>query len=333
MKIIEFNQFGDPAKVLGVKQMADRPLSAGEVRVRVLAVPIHPANLLQIAGQYGVGPELPNIPSCEGVGEIVELGDGVTHLNLGQNVLLLGVGGTWRDTLIAPASALIPVPPGDVEQLSMLAVNPLTAHLMLTDFVDLKDGDWIIQSAANSAVGEMVIQLAAQRGIKTINVVRREDVIPGLKSIGATEVLLDGDDLTDRVRSVTSGADIRLAFDAVGGQTFDRLIGTLAYGGSIVSYGNLTSKAPEMNTGALIRNDLRVRGFWLAKWFETASANDKQAALGSLISLITSGHIRTKVDSRYPLDEISNAVTRAAESNRDGKVLLTPNSAFHASED
>lgn len=170
MNVIEFTELGQPADVLKLKSVGDRAPGAGEARVKVLAAPIHPANLLQIAGQYAAAPELPSVPGGEGVGEIVQLGAGVEHLQVGQTVLLAGVGGTWRDEIVAPATGFIPAPPGDVEQLSMLAVNPMTAHLMLQDFADLDAGDWVIQSAANSAVGELVIQLAALRGINTVNI-------------------------------------------------------------------------------------------------------------------------------------------------------------------
>ncbi|MEO1304739.1 MAG: zinc-dependent alcohol dehydrogenase family protein, partial [Pseudomonadota bacterium] len=305
MKIIEFSELGDPATVLQLKTLPPLAVGPGDVRVKVLATPIHPANLLQIAGNYGDGPDLPSNPGGEGVGEVIEVGDGVTHLQVGQTVLLVGVGGTWRDELVAPAAAFIPAPPGDLEQLSMMAVNPLTAHLMLTRFADLQPGDWVIQSAANSAVGEMVIQLAAQRGINTVNVVRRDDVVPGLKALGATVVVLDGDDLAARVSAETGGADIRLAFDAVAGPTFERLVETLGYGASIVSYGSLSGQMPTLNMSALIANDVRPRGFWLSKWFETASDADKQGALGALVPQIASGQIKTKVDSRFPLEEIA----------------------------
>ncbi|MCR9080606.1 MAG: zinc-dependent alcohol dehydrogenase family protein [Hyphomonadaceae bacterium] len=325
MKIIEHETLGNPADVLELKQVQDRTPGAGEARVKVLATPIHPANLLQISGQYAAAPDLPAIPGGEGVGTVVELGAGVEHLQVGQNVLLAGVGGTWRDEIVAPAAGFIPAPPGDVEQLSMLAVNPMTAHLMLADFADLEPGDWIIQSAANSAVGEMVIQLAAQKGINTVNIVRREDLILPLKSLGATVALVDGPDLAERVQAATGGAEIKLAMDCVGGDTFERLVETLGYGGSIVVYGTLSGKFPELNMRALIANDVRPRGFWLQQWYTTASQEQKQAAMGALVPLIASGAIKTRIDSRFPLEEIGDAVNRAAASGRDGKVLLVPN--------
>ncbi len=174
MQKIQHQTIGAPADVLEVVDGEVVPPKAGEARVKVLATPIHPSNLLQIAGLYGVRPELPATPGTEGVGEVVELGDGVSHLEVGNRVLLAGVGGTWRSELTVSAASLFPLPDGDVEQLSMAMINPLTAWLMLTSFVDLKPGDWVVQSAANSAVGECLIQLAASMGLNTVNVVRRE---------------------------------------------------------------------------------------------------------------------------------------------------------------
>lgn len=327
MNIVEHTEVGNPIDVLKLKQIESAPLAPGEARVKVLAAPIHPANLLQIAGQYLAAPALPATPGMEGLGRVVEVGGDVVHLQVGQNVLLGGLGGTWRDEIVALADAFIPAPQGDVEQLSMLAVNPMTAYLMMTEYVDLDSGDWIIQSAANSAVGEMVIQLAAKRGLKTVNVVRREELVRPLLDLGADVVLVDGPDLAERVAEATGGGTIKLALDAVAGETYDRLVETLTFGGTIVSYGALSGEFPPMNMGALIAKDVRARGFWLNNWYEKSTPEVKAAAFASLAPLVASGQIKIKVDSRYPLEEIADAVTRAATSGRDGKVLLVPNHA------
>ena len=324
MKVIEYNSIGNPAKVLEIKDVPSRAPDEGEIRVQVLATPIHPSNLLQIAGQYGTMPKFPASPGAEGVGKIVELGAGVSHLQVEQNVLLTGVGGTWREEITAPAKAFIPVPDGDVEQLAMAVVNPLTAHLLLASIKDLNEGDWIIQSAANSAVGEYLIQLAAQRGIKTINVVRRESLAPRLAELGATVVLTDGPDLAERAKAATGGADIVFGIDSVGGDTFAHMVQSLAYGATLASYGVLSMQQPALNLVSVIFNDIRVQGFWLAKWFETASPEDKQAAFGAIIPMIATGTISSAIDSRFKLEDIAAAVTRAGAPNRDGKVLLTP---------
>ena len=185
LKYVEYSQMGNPAEVLDVKYHSSQALKAGEVRVGVLAAPINPSDLLQIAGKYGVDAVLPANPGSEGVGRVLEVSPEVKHLVVGQMVLLAS-GSTWREEIVAPAAGFLPLPdlgpvgPEVIEQLAMSAVNPLTALLMLNSFTDLEEGQWIVQSAANSAVGGYVIQLAKQRGIKTVNVVRREGLAEDL---------------------------------------------------------------------------------------------------------------------------------------------------------
>lgn len=326
---VELNQLGDPAEVLEVKVGTRMPLQAGEVRVKVLAAPIHPSNLLQIAGKYGVDPALPSTPGSEGVGRVIETFPGITHLAAGQ-LVLLAAGSTWSDEIVAPAGSFIPLPDlGDpssevIEQLSMAVVNPLAALLMLTSFADLEEGDWVVQSAANSAVGGYIIQLAKQLGLKTINVVRREGLAEELKVLGADAVLIDGPGLTEQIIEAAGGAAVTLAIDAVGGDTFTRMANSLGYGGTVVAYGALSGKPASLYTPITIFNDIRVRGFWLSKWFETANMQEKQAAFAQIIPLVASGALKANVDSRFSVKEIKQAVTRAAQSGRNGKVLIVP---------
>ena len=330
LKYVELNRLGDPADVLEVKAEQSRPLRSGEVRVKVLATPIHPSNLLQIAGHYGVDPALPSTPGSEGVGRVVETSAEVAHLHVDQLVLLIG-GGTWRQEIVAPATQFIPLPDlgspeaGTIEQLSMSVVNPLAALLMLTTFVELKEGDWIVQSASNSAVGSYIIQLAKQRGIKTVNIVRREGLAEDLQLKGADVVLTDGPDLAKQIASATHNAPISLAIDAVGGPTFTRLAESLDYGATIVSYGVMSGQPATFNPAISIFNDIRIRGFWLSKWFETAGMEDRQAAFGQIVPLVSNGFLNANIDSRFSIDEIKQAVSRAAQPGRSGKVLIVPN--------
>jgi trans-2-enoyl-CoA reductase len=329
-KYVELNRIGDPAEVLEVKEGSSRLLEKGEVRVEVLAAPIHPSNLLQIAGNYLTDAVLPSTPGSEGVGRVIETSPEVKILNKGQLVLLGGMG-TWLEEIIVPAVSLIPLPDlGEpsmavIEQLSMTSINPLTALLMLNSYVDLKQGDWVVQSASNSAVGGYLIQLAKQRGIKTVNVVRRDGLAPELMSKGADVVLIDGPDLAAKIATATNNVSVVLAIDAVGGETFSRLATSLGEGGTIVSYGLLSGKLPTLNIGLSIGKDLRTRGFWLTKWYKTAEMAEKQAAFGQIIPLIANGSLTADIDSRFTIDEIKQAVTRADQRGRNGKVLLVPN--------
>ena len=327
---IEFSRIGNPAEVLEIKYEKAQPLGAGDIRVEVLAAPINPSDLLQIAGKYGVDPVLPYRPGSEGVGRVLEVSAEVKHITVGQLVLLAS-GGTWTEEIVAPATGFLPLPnlgPVNatmIEQLAMSAVNPLTALLMLNSFTDLEEGQWIVQSAANSAVGGYVIQLAKQRGIKTVNVVRREGLAEDLMAKGADVVLIDGPDLAAQIALATDNAPIALALDPVGGKTFTRLADSLGYGGTLVAYGVLSGQPASVNTGNVIFNDISLRGFWLYKWYQTADMKTKQATFGQIIPLIAQGVLKANVDSRFSIDQIEEAVSRAAAPGRNGKVLIVPN--------
>ena len=329
-KYVTYSQLGNPVDVLEVKTEASRALNSGEVRVKVLAAPINPSDLLQISGNYGVDPVLPARPGSEGVGRVTEVSPEAKNLKVGQLVLLAS-GSTWAEEIVAPAEGFLPLPnlgpisAEVIEQLAMTAVNPLTALLMLTSYGDIKEGQWIAQSAANSAVGGYVIQLAKQRGIKTVNIVRREGLADDLMAKGADVVLIDGPDLTAQIAKATDNAPIMLALDPVGGDTYGRLANSLGYGGTLVTYGVLSGKPATLDTGKVIFNDTRLRGFWLYKWYQTATMQEKQAAFGQVIPLIANGTLKANIDSRFTVDQIKQAVARAWEGGRNGKVLIVPN--------
>lgn len=325
MKKVIYEEFGNPAEVLKVVEAPSAPPGAGEARVEVLRAPINPSDLIQIAGEYGVKPQLPAAAGNEGLGRVVEVnGPG---LEVGQLVLLLagrGEWGTWASEVTAPMSQLIPLPEGDVDQLCMLVVNPPTAWLLLRDFVELGDGDWVIQSAANSGVGGYVVQLCRARGINLVNVVRRESAIAGLKELGAEHVLVDGPDLAERVRQAT-GAKMKLALDAVAGETFGRLGDTLERGGTLVNYGAMSMQPCQMAAGAFIFRDIRVRGFWLVNWFERATKAERMETYGALTRMVLEGELFAPIDRHFGLDEIREAAAHTWKGERSGKVLVAPN--------
>lgn len=322
MQRVIYENFGDPTKVLKTVDLPSEDLSDGQARVEVLRSPINPSDLIQVSGNYGVRPPLPAVAGNEGLGRIVEVkGDG---LPVGQLVLLPAGAGTWVTELVADMRHLVPVPDADLDQLSMLVVNPPTASLLLSEFVDLKEGDWVIQSAANSAVGGYLVQLAKARGVNVVSVVRRESAIEGLEALGAETVLVDGPDLAKRVRSAT-GSKMKLAVDAVAGETFGRLGDTLEKGGTLVNYGAMSNAPISMQAGGLIFNDITVRGFWLVHWFERASKQARMALYGDLTKQIAMGTLHAPIDRHFGLDQIAEAAAYTWAGERKGKVLLAPN--------
>ncbi|MCJ8167881.1 zinc-dependent alcohol dehydrogenase family protein [Atopomonas sediminilitoris] len=313
-----------PQDVISAEPLTLPALGATQARVKVLASPINPSDVLTLTGQYGMLPPLPAVGGNEGVGEVVKVGAEVKHLKAGQMVLLPVGCGTWVSQLQAEAKQLIPLPAGDAKQLAMMTINPPTALLMLTQFVDLKPGDWVIQNAANSAVGGYLIQLAKIKGLKTINVVRRDSAVDAVKAQGADVVLVDGPDLPKRVAAATNKAPVMLGIDAVGGAATDHVAASLSQGGVLVNYGMMSGEPCQVSPASFVFRDVTLKGFWLAQWFQKATPEEQMKVFGELTGLIASGQLTSRIHACYPLEQIKEAVTAAAAGERDGKILITP---------
>ncbi|MGZ3459309.1 MAG: zinc-dependent alcohol dehydrogenase family protein [Archangium sp.] len=324
MKAVRFSAFGPPLNVVQVVDEQPGPLAPGEALVEVLATPINPSDVATLGGLYGVLPKLPAVPGNEGVGRVVDV-SGSTAVRPGQRVFLPMGAGTWRTHLKAKAERLLPVPEGvDLLQMAMLSINPPTAELLLRDFVTLRPGEWVLQDAANSAVGRYLITLAKRAGYRTVNVVRREELVPELRALGADVVLVDGPDLPAKVREATGGTELRLAIDAVGGSATTRLGDCLSQGGMVVNYGAMSGKGPSLSSAATIFKDVTLRGFWLVHWMNKTPRQEQAALMRKLAELVKEGVLRAPVDATFPLENIREALARAMESGRQGKVLLTP---------
>jgi NADPH:quinone reductase-like Zn-dependent oxidoreductase len=194
---------------------------------------------------------------------------------------------------------------------------------MLSEFVRLAPGDWVIQNVANSGVGGYLMQLARRRGLRTVNLVRRESAVAATKAQGGDVVLVDGEDLAQRVREVTGGAQIRLGIDAVGGSATDRLAQCLSEGGTLVNYGMMSGEPCRVAPSSLIFRDITLRGFWLVKWFRESSRDAQRALYEELAQGVASGVLHARVHATYPVQKIQEAVAAANGSERDGKILVT----------
>ena len=326
----QYNHRGPvPQEVIRAVEFDKPELAPGQVLVAVLAAPINPSDVLMLTGGYGMLPPLPAVGGSEGVGRVAELGPEVQGLAgvlaVGQLVLLPAGSGTWATHLVADARRLVPLPEvADPQQLAMLTVNPATAALMLSEFMTLEPGDWVIQNVANSGVGGYLVQMAKLRGYKTVNVVRREAAVAAVQADGGDVVLVDGDDLAQRVKAATGGAPVRLGIDAVGGKATDRLAACLAEGATLVNYGLMSGAPCVVSPQSFVFNDITVRGFWLAKWFRTASRDAQKSLYGELTRLVATGKLHARIHATFTVERIGEAVAAAAAGERDGKILIVP---------
>lgn len=317
-----FTSFGQPEDVIELTESSRPDLGSGQIRIRMLAAPINPADINYIQGIYGIKPELPTTPGLEGCGEVIEsLSD---TIQAGDLIMTLQPVGTWSQEVVCKDSDVLKIPRDTpVDQASMLKVNPLTAWCMLTQFKDLPKGSWVIQNAANSGVGTCVIQIAKLLGLRTINLVRREEPINELLQLGADHVFLDNQESIETIKQLTADTSPCIALNAVGGDSALRLMDVIAVQGLHITYGAMSRKSLKVPNKFLIFKRIQLHGFWVTEWMKETERHVVEETYARLAQWIIEGKLTQPVDSSFPITEIHQAVTRANQGKRNGKVLIS----------
>lgn len=336
MRIAQFTQFGEPDQVLSIVEEDLPDPGSGQVQVEVEASPVHLADLKFVSQELPFYKPLPGTPGMEGVGIITALGDGVSELEVGQRVILpirVGGHGGWRQRVNIEVQPLdsqpLMVAPLDADplQLSLVPINTPTAYLLLKEMRPIKAGDWVVQNAANSSCGRYLISLAKRWGIKTVNVVRRESLFDELYALGADVVILDGDDLHDRVAEATQNAEIPLGIDAIAGTGTTRISRCLAEEGWVINYGMLSGEPCQIPPAELFLRGLTLHGFGTTRPMGKMTAEQQTSMYEELIASVADGTLKTPIAAAYTLDEVHEAVRHAARTGEDrkGKIIITPN--------
>lgn len=331
MKAIIFEQFGEPADILQLREAADPQPQKGQVRVRMLVSPINPSDLMTVRGIYGKLPSLPATPGFEGVGIVEASGGGLLgRMLVGKRVAVLnGDTGNWCEQTVVPAKQAIPLSREiPIEQAAMFFVNPATAYIMTQKVLKLRAGDWLLQTAAGSALGQMVIRLGKEFGFRTLNVVRREAQVEELKKLGGDAVVAfdparqESADLRAAVQEKTGGTGVSAVIDPVGGATGSAALNCLADGGRMIVYGTLSAEPLSFSPRELMTPGTSIEGFWLARWMMRQKLVGKLRLVRDITRLMQAGVLVSEVGETFPLEEIRSAVTKAEEVGRGGKVLL-----------
>lgn len=350
MKSVLYEKFGEPADVLRV---ADVPLpepGPGEVRVRMLLSPVNPSDFNMIRGTYneamrkllwnrgkadaamsadpgGLRPAiiLPHTPGGDGVGIVEKAGAGFLAKRLvGKRVAVIpGRQGNWREFNVVPARQAIPV--GDdmpLEQAAAFFINPVTAYALTREVLRVPRGAWLLQTAAGSQVGRMVVRLGKTFGFKTINVVRRSDQRDALTSLGADAVIAtDKQDIAEEVARLTGGRGVPFALDCVGGASFSQVLTCLAPRGKLVTYGTLSGEPATFSPRDVMTPLATIEGFFLPQWMLTRTLVKKITVLRAVKKLVRAGVLVSDVGEIFAIDRVQDAV-RAAQNGRGGKVFL-----------
>ena len=325
MRQLQLIAHGEPSQVVELKTSPERPLGEDDVLISMEAASINPSDFLLIRGLYGIRPAFPFPLGAEGVGRVAKTGANVDDTLRGKRVLIVPTyeQGTWADEIIVPARNIVLMSDkADPLQLAMLGINPATAYLLLNSYVSLKPGDWIGQTAANSAMGHYIVKLAKLAGLKTLNVVRREEAAEQVRLFGGDNVVLEGDDLDKKVENALSGKDLSLVLDSVGGTPAGDLAKSLKAGGSVVVYALQGGKFPVMPAKEFIYRGLSLHGFWLANWMRDAPRTEIKEVYQKLGDLVADGSLSAAVEHAYPLEQFNEAFERSLKSHRSGKVLF-----------
>ncbi len=326
MKAAVFESFGNPAEVLHLRDVAEPHPGPGEVRVRMIASPVNPSDLLVVQGRYGVLPTLPSIPGFEGVGVVDEIGPGLLgRLVKGKRVTVINSqGGNWAEYAVIPARQARPIP-ADIpdDQAATYFVNPATVLAMVRHVLKVRRGEWLLQSAAGSALGRMIIKLGRHDGFKTLNVVRRHAAIDELKAMGGDAVISSEDGpIDDQVHRIVGSAGVRHAIDPVGGETGTAVFQSLADDGRLLLYGTLSGEPVQIDPRLMIAGRRIVEGFWLGHWMRNRSIPSALRLFREIAALIRLDVLNSEIGHTYPLDQIAKAAVQAETVARHGKVLL-----------
>jgi NADPH:quinone reductase-like Zn-dependent oxidoreductase len=329
MKALVFDRFGEPSEVLQLQDVPVPEPGPGQVRVRMLASPINPSDLMVVRGAYGRLPTLPATPGFEGVGIIDAAGPGllrlVRGLKPGRRVAVLnGGGGNWQEQVVLPARQVVPVS-SDLpdEQVAMFFVNPATALIMTQAVLQVARGQWLLQTAAGSALGRMVIRLGQHFGYRTINVVRRSDQAEELRRHGAEHVIASlKESIVDRVRTLTGGAGVKYALDAVGGAAGHAAVDSLGAGGRMLVYGTLSGEPISLDPRVLMVGQKSIAGFWLSEWARAQGILGMLKLFRQVQQLMRQGILTSEVGSSHVLGDYQRALTQAQAQGKTGKVLL-----------
>ena len=325
MRQLQLLAHGEPSDVIKLKTVSEPALGQEEVLVSMEAAPINPSDFLFVRGLYGVRPAFPSPVGAEGVGRVAKIGPKVDAALQGKRVLIIPTyeQGTWADQVVAPVRNIVPMgDEADPLQLSMIGINPVTAYLLLNRYVSLMPGDWIGQTAANSAMGQYIIALARLAGVKTVNVVRREEAASQVRQWGGDRVVLQGDNLHKDIEEALDGKKLNLVVDTVGGTPVGELAKSVRTGGSIVCFAIQSGQFPAISPGDFIYRGLSLHGFWLINWIRNAPRAEIQEIYQKLGDLVADGSLSAAVEHVYPLDQYKEAFEQSLKSNRSGKILF-----------
>jgi len=328
MKAVVLKDHDGTPQSLAVADLSLPPLRSGHVLIKLAATSIGPADLMFLKGQYGITKSLPVVPGFEGSGTVIASGGGLMGRGLiGRRVACLAPEdghGTWAEYMVTSTDVCIPLLKHvSFEQGAYLAINPITA-LALVEMARTGGHLAFVQTAAASTLGLMIARLAKRFQLTAIQIVRGPEQVQKLKSMGCEHVF-DSNDASFQKRLAEACNKIKatIAFDAVGGELTRRLALAMPPESRIVVFGALADEPLQIDSKDFFFRDKKLEGFWLSRWIKTQGFLQR-LLLAYKIQKLLPNELQTRIQARFPLQDILSALDLYGKQGAVGKVLLSP---------
>jgi len=331
MQAVTFDTPGEPDAVLRCQTIEDPQPGPGEVRVRMVASPVNPSDMMFIRGVYSIKPQYPQTPGFEGVGVVESSGGGLRgKLFTGKRVAVMNsAGGNWAEAAVVPATQVIPLSSAlSDDQAATFFVNPASAWIMTQEILKVPQGGWLLQTAAGSSLGHMIVRLGKHLGFRTINVVRREAHRESLVKAGADSVVVYDaatqpvEKLQEQVEAATGMSGVPYAIDPVGGATASAVVSCLGPQARMLLFGSLSGEPVEFASRTLMQADASISGFWLGHFMAKQGLLFKMKLVRRITGLIQSGTLSSEIAAQFPLSQITEAVQASEDQSVTGKIVL-----------
>lgn len=324
MKAIVCEKFA-AVEELSYQDVADPVAGRGQVLVDVAAIGVNYPDGLLVQGLYQMKPPFPFIPGMEVAGVISALGDGVTHLRVGQRVVGLPGLNAYAEKVVIQADAVMPLPNAIAdEEAAGLITAHATAHHALKQRAQLRAGELLVVTGAAGGTGLAAVQIGKAMGAKVVAVCSTQEKLEVAKANGA-DILINysESDLKTELKKLNDGKGVDVVYDVVGGETFDACSRSMAWKGRLLVVGFASGKIPQLPVNLTLVKGYSVVGvFWGS--FTQFEPKVFRENMIELMDWYVEGRVKVLVDEVFPLQDAAKALHKVMDRKVKGKVILKP---------
>lgn len=324
MKAVMCKEYGMP-DTLVLEELPPLRAGKGQVVVTVKACGVNFPDTLIIQGKYQFRPPMPFAPGSEFAGIVREVGDGVTHVRVGDRVFAVTTYGGFAQEALVDAARLIPMPPGvDFPVAASFLLTYATSYHALKDRAQLQPGETLLVLGAAGGVGLAAIEIGKQLGARVLAAASSDEKLETCRQHGADETInYTGEDLRERIKQFTAGKGVDVVYDPVGGEYSEPALRSIAWKGRFLVVGFAAGNIPRIPLNlALLKGCSIVGVFWGA--FTEREPQRSAQNLSELLALLSQGKLKPHISATYPLERAPDALNDMLNRKVQGKVVIVP---------